>query len=112
MPRAVENDCWEAPKTHHLSNDYIVFGQSSAHAAYRWIARDIISLSRQSEHAFNTMHCFSIYLKTIDRLQSIRKNLKTKPEKKKDLQDLNILKNPLIDSGALTLATELWARGC
>lgn len=54
------------------------------------------------------MHCFSIYIKTIDRLQAIRKNLKKSlGKKKKDLKDLNILKNPLIDSGALTLATEL-----
>ena len=45
----------------HSGNDYNIFKRKfCARVARRWIAKDIRSLSSQSECAFNVIHCFTI----------------------------------------------------
>ena len=48
------NNCWHASEIGVACLEELVVNQ--------WIALDIPSLSSQSEHVKNTIHCFSIYL--------------------------------------------------
>ena len=43
----------------------ICLGANPVHTAWRWIAKDIYSVSYKSEHTFRAIHCFSIFQRSL-----------------------------------------------